>query len=141
MTVTFKEFSAARDFFDYKGSARLTGGTCLCSIATYKMDDSPKLSYTSALVLQTISSGYCYGFDIMEVTGLPSGTVYPALRRLEQQELIKSSWEAPGSALADNRPARKYYRMTRDGKETLVKAVQRYALLEQLIRAGKTKRR
>lgn len=105
------------------------------------MDDTPKLSYTSALVMQTISSGYCYGFDIMEVTGLPSGTVYPALRRLEQQELIKSSWEASSSALADNRPARKYYRMTRDGKEVLAKAVQRYALLERLVSTAKTKGR
>jgi hypothetical protein len=36
---------------------------------------SPKLSYTSFIVLQTIGAGYNYGFDIMEITGLPSGTV------------------------------------------------------------------
>jgi hypothetical protein len=47
-----------------------------------------KLSYTAALVLQTIRAGYEYGFDIMDVTALPSGTVYPTLRRLEQQDLI-----------------------------------------------------
>ena len=51
-----------------------------------------KLSYTSALLLQTISAGYEYGFDIMDVTSLPSGTVYPTLRRLEQQELVRSNW-------------------------------------------------
>jgi PadR family transcriptional regulator, regulatory protein PadR len=104
------------------------------------MDDTPKLSYTSALVLQAISSGYCYGFDIMEITGLPSGTVYPTLRRLEQQELIKSSWENQHRAFADKRPVRKYYKLTREGKETLTKAVQRYALLEQLSGAENSKR-
>jgi PadR family transcriptional regulator PadR len=81
------------------------------------MGGTLKLSYTAALVLQTISAGYNYGFDIMEVTGLPSGTVYPTLRRLEQQELVKSSWETKHTAFADQRPARKYYRLMRDGKD------------------------
>ena len=36
-----------------------------------------------ALILQALDNGYYYGFDIMDVTGLPSGTVYPALRRME----------------------------------------------------------
>ena len=58
------------------------------------MDTPVKLSHTSALILQTISHGYCYGFDIMDVTGLPSGTVYPALRRLERDRLIHSKWES-----------------------------------------------
>lgn len=105
------------------------------------MRNALKMSYTAALVLQTISSGYNYGFDIMEVTGLPSGTVYPTLRRLEQHELIKSSWETEHTAFADQRPARKYYRLTRDGKEALGNAVQRYALLDRLISAEKSKRR
>ncbi len=96
------------------------------------MSDAPKLSYTGALVLQTISAGYSYGFDIMEVTGLPSGTVYPALRRLEQQELVKSKWEREQAALAEQRPPRKYYEVTRQGKDTLARALQRYTLLDQL---------
>jgi len=100
----------------------------------------PKLSYTAALLLQTICAGYKYGFDIMEVTALPSGTVYPTLRRLEHQELLKSNWETRESAFADQRPARKYYKLTREGKETLGKAVQRYALLDQLGSAEKSKR-
>ncbi len=44
------------------------------------------LSYTMALTLQAIENGYGYGFDIMAVTGLASGTVYPALRRLESAD-------------------------------------------------------
>lgn len=105
------------------------------------MGDPLKLSYTTALILQTINSGYNYGFDIMEVTGLPSGTVYPTLRRLEQQELIKSSWETEHTAFADQRPARKYYKLTRDGKVTLENAVQHYALFDRLISFEKNKHR
>jgi PadR family transcriptional regulator, regulatory protein PadR len=104
------------------------------------MSGSLKLSYTAALVLQTISAGYNYGFDVMEITGLPSGTVYPALRRLEQQELIKSNWEREHSAFAEQRPARKYYRLTRQGKDTLARVLGRYTLFEQLVTAEKSKR-
>src|SRR5438132_628697 len=52
-----------------------------------KMETPVNLSHTSALILQTISHGYRYGFDIMDVTGLPSGTVYPALpwQRADEQ--------------------------------------------------------
>jgi len=96
------------------------------------MVDSPTLSYTSAIVLQTIGGGFNYGFDIMEVTGLPSGTVYPALRRLEQQELIHSKWEKQDAAFSEQRPARKYYQLTRRGKDALARARERFALLEQL---------
>jgi DNA-binding PadR family transcriptional regulator len=105
------------------------------------MGNTLKLSYTAVLVLQTISSGYSYGFDIMEITGLPSGTVYPALRRLEQQELIKSRWETEHTAFADQRPARKYYQLTRQGKDALAQALQRYALLEQLATTESSRRR
>jgi len=41
------------------------------------------LSYGSAAILHAVASGSRFGFDIMDVTGLTSGTVYPALDRLE----------------------------------------------------------
>ena len=56
-----------------------------------------------------------YGFDIMDATGLPSGTVYPALRRMEAAGLIVSKWEDPAVAQREQRPARKYYEVTRSG--------------------------
>jgi len=101
------------------------------------MDAPAKISHTSALILQTISQGYRYGFDIMDVTGLPSGTVYPALRRLERDGLLQSKWEA--EVLAQERPARKYYRVTRLGNEVLANAVKRYPLLERLAPEVKAK--
>ena len=100
------------------------------------METPVNLSHTSALILQTISHGYRYGFDIMDVTGLPSGTVYPALRRLERDQLIQSKWEC--EAVAQDRPQRKYYRVTRLGNEVLQNAVKRYPLLERLAPEAKT---
>lgn len=91
-----------------------------------------KISHTSALILQTVNTGYMYGFDIMEVTGLPSGTVYPALRRLEQDDLVRGSWEDEKEALGSDRPRRRYYRLTRNGKDALAGALKRYPLLAQL---------
>jgi hypothetical protein len=41
------------------------------------------LTYSTAVILQAVANGYRYGFDVIDITGLPGGTVYPALRRLE----------------------------------------------------------
>jgi len=95
------------------------------------MTDDLNLTHTSALILKVISGGCNYGFDIMERTGLQSGTVYPALRRLEQSGLIQSKWE-PGEAQELQRPQRRYYRLTAAGGRTLVKAELRYPLLQNL---------
>ena len=62
-----------------------------------------KLSNTAAMILQAISAGHIYGFSVMEVTGLPSGTVYPAMRRLERDRLILSQWEKQSVADADSK--------------------------------------
>jgi hypothetical protein len=53
------------------------------------------------VILQAINAGFVYGFSIMEMTGLPSGTVYPAMRRLECDDLIRSSWEKQSIAEAE----------------------------------------
>ncbi len=68
----------------------------------------------------------------METTGLASGTVYPALRRLEQLGLIQSKWEKASEALAQMRPARRNYKLTNLGEQALAKAMQRYPLLQQM---------
>ncbi|MBV8810641.1 MAG: helix-turn-helix transcriptional regulator [Acidobacteriaceae bacterium] len=97
------------------------------------MVDSAKLSHTAALILQTIDQGFSYGFDIMDETGLPSGTVYPALRRMEREGLISSEWESEKKATAEQRPPRKYYRITRAGSEVLELSQKRYPLLIRLV--------
>jgi DNA-binding PadR family transcriptional regulator len=92
-----------------------------------------KLSHTAALILQALDAGFVYGFSIMEMTGLPSGTVYPAMRRLERDDLIRSQWEKQSIADAEQRPPRKYYRLTAAGKSTLEASRKRYPLLVRLI--------
>src|SRR5574339_527826 len=91
------------------------------------------LSYSATVILQTVANGYQYGFDIIDITGLPGGTVYPALRRLETAGYVTSKWEKHSIALAEQRPPRKYYEMTRAGHEALAEAVKRYRLLEQTL--------
>jgi DNA-binding PadR family transcriptional regulator len=98
-----------------------------------------KLSHTAAIILQAIDAGFVYGFSIMEMAGLPSGTVYPAMRRLEREELICSRWEKQSIADAEQRPARKYYKLTAAGKTTLESSRKRYPLLERLIPSEEAK--
>lgn len=94
-----------------------------------------KLSHTAAIILQAIHHGSIYGFGIMEQTGLPSGTVYPALRRLERDLLIRSEWERQAIADEELRPPRKYYKLTRQGRTTIEASQRRYPLLARLLPA------
>jgi len=92
-----------------------------------------KLSHTAAMILKAIDAGHIYGFSVMEVTGLPSGTVYPAMRRLERDDLIRSKWEKQAIADEEQRPPRKYYDLTASGRATLRASEKRYPLLARLI--------
>ena len=94
---------------------------------------SSRLSHSAALILKVLSLGYRFGFDIMEVTGLPSGTVYPALRRLERDELVSSQWEPEAEVNGSGRPARRYYEITSQGKAAALVATNRYPLLARLV--------
>ena len=96
------------------------------------MSAEQKLSHTAALILQAVHTGDGYGFSVMEMTGLPSGTVYPAMRRLERDGLVRSQWERQAIADAGERPPRKYYRLTRLGMATLESSQRRYPLLAKL---------
>jgi PadR family transcriptional regulator, regulatory protein PadR len=97
---------------------------------------APKLSHTAAIILQAVGAGHVYGFSVMETTGLPSGTVYPALRRLEREGQIRSQWESQSVADSSQRPARKYYRITPAGQATLRASQKRYPLLARLFPAA-----
>jgi len=94
--------------------------------------DTPRLSHSAALILKALTLGFCFGLEVMEVTGLPSGTVYPALRRLERDLLVDSKWEPESEAIAKQRPARHYYEVTEAGKAAAQSATARYPLLARL---------
>ena len=88
-----------------------------------------RLSISAFTVLQAIANGYHYGFDVIDQTGLPSGTVYPALSRLERDGLVRSTWEDESSAHEEGRPARRYYRVTAPGTKALAVALSFYRAL------------
>jgi DNA-binding PadR family transcriptional regulator len=51
---------------------------------------------------------------------------------METEGWISSEWESDKKANAEQRPARKYYRITRSGAEVLGASQQRYPLLGKL---------
>ena len=55
-----------------------------------------RMTLATTLVMQAIGAGHRHGFDIVEVTGYPTGTVYPALRRLERDGYVRSHWRPSG---------------------------------------------
>jgi PadR family transcriptional regulator, regulatory protein PadR len=56
-----------------------------------------------------------YGFELMQRTRFPSGTVYPILARLERAGWITGELEMPDDASREGRPRRRLYRLTAEG--------------------------
>jgi DNA-binding PadR family transcriptional regulator len=90
------------------------------------------LSVGTVMVLHALARGHRYGFDLMEQTGLTSGTVYPALERLEGVGLARSRWENAQVAHAEKRPPRRYFEITDSGKRELIESLNRYKALAPL---------
>ena len=88
--------------------------------------------YPTLAILKAIASGYRHGFDIIDVTGLPGGTVYPALGRLESEGCLTSRWEDPAIAQQEGRPPRRYYELRPAGKRRLDDALRELKALEKL---------
>ena len=87
------------------------------------------LSLGAVMVLHSVARGCMYGFDIMEETGLTSGTIYPALDKLEALGLANSEWEEGKIAQQEKRPPRRYYQISERGEEVLLAAMNRYRSL------------
>lgn len=85
-----------------------------------------RITYPTAIVLAALDNGYRHGFEIIDVTGLRAGTVYPILRRLEAESLARSSWEHVARARAEGRPPRRNYRLTSAGRAMTRQALERY---------------
>jgi DNA-binding PadR family transcriptional regulator len=82
-----------------------------------------QLGYATIAVLRAVRDGYGYGTDIMDRTGLPSGTVYPTLSRMDERGYLRSRWEKREQADAERRPRRRYYRLTPSGEQALDAAI------------------
>ena len=92
-----------------------------------------RVTYPTAIVLLAVSRGVVYGFDIMDTTGLQSGTVYPILRRLEAAGMVRSRWEAVANARDEQRPPRRYYQVTGAGSRALRSALEKFPGLSATI--------
>ena len=88
------------------------------------------LAFGHVSILHAIADGNRFGFDVMDATGLTSGTVYPALDRLESLGLVTSQWEDVRIARRDKRPARRYFDLTTAGATALAEALTRYKNLK-----------
>jgi PadR family transcriptional regulator, regulatory protein PadR len=75
------------------------------------------------LILQTLQWGSQHGHGIAqairsrsgEVLTVETGSLYPALHRLERQGWLSSKWK-----ISENNQRAKYYSLTADGKKQLV---------------------
>ena len=83
-------------------------------------------------ILKAISNGYRHGFDIIDVTGLPGGTVYPALGKLEADRLVQSHWEDSRVAQEEGRPPRRYYELRPAGERLLQETLRQLREIERL---------
>ncbi len=77
---------------------------------------------TSLILLQLLNERDMYGYELVKELeqrsdngfSVKEGTLYPALHKLEKQEYIECYWREQ-----EKGPARKYYRITKPGKELL----------------------
>ena len=64
-----------------------------------------------------------YGLELSRATGLKSGTLYPILARLEDAGWVVSEWEQIDPSV-EGRSARRYYRLTGEGRKNARAALQ-----------------
>ena len=77
-------------------------------------EHQPRLTPQTILVLDAIINGTAEeltGADLIRVTGLQTGTLYPILSRLERAKWLSARWEN-GDPVRLGRPRRRYYRVT-----------------------------
>ena len=90
------------------------------------------LSLGTVAVLHAVAGGHRFGFDVIDATGLTSGTVYPALDRLEEMGYLRSSWEDPSTAQDEKRPPRRYFALTAGGARALADALRKHKMLKPI---------
>ena len=100
------------------------------------MDKEIKKGSIDILILSVISKGDTYGYELAKTIKLKSddlfklgeGTLYPALKRLENKHYIKSYWNETSEGTR-----RKYYKITDEGKTILDKKVSEWRQVNNLI--------
>src|SRR5215475_1022635 len=84
------------------------------------------------MILQTLQWGQQHGYGISlaiknrsgEILQVDTGSLYPALHRLEKQKWVASEWK-----VSENKQRAKYYRLTSAGKRQLAQERSRWRQL------------
>lgn len=87
------------------------------------------LGIATVTLLRAIADGHPYGLEIIQATGLASGTVYVTLGRLHKRGFLAAAWEDHRIAEQEGRPRRRYYELTEAGREALEAALESYGAL------------
>jgi PadR family transcriptional regulator, regulatory protein PadR len=88
------------------------------------------------IILALTSGGDVYGYEITKkiknytnsLYEMGEGTLYPALKRLEEKNFLTSYWGE-----ADKGGRRKYYSITKEGKEELAQKLKNWKIINALI--------
>ena len=88
------------------------------------------------LILQTVARGAEHGHGISqairarsgELLSVETGSLYPALHRLEKKGWLDSEWRS-----SENNQRAKYYTLTKSGKKQLAAEQDKWKLLVQAI--------
>jgi PadR family transcriptional regulator PadR len=88
------------------------------------------------LILQTLQWGPQHGYGLSvairnssgEILQVDTGSLYPALHRLEKQKWISSEWK-----VSDNKQRAKYYKLTTAGKKQLLRERSKWEQLKDAI--------
>jgi PadR family transcriptional regulator PadR len=88
------------------------------------------------MILQTLQWGPQHGYGISlairtrsgEILEVDTGSLYPALHRLEKQKWVAAEWK-----LSENKQRAKYYRLTAAGKRQLAHQRSRWRRLTEAI--------
>jgi PadR family transcriptional regulator PadR len=96
------------------------------------------------LVLQTLRWGAQHGYGLSQairsgsndVLRVETGSLYPALHRLEKRGLIAAEWKT-----SENKQRAKYYRLTTAGRKELVSEQSRWARMVEAVSALMAPRR
>jgi len=90
------------------------------------------------LILQTLRWGPAHGYSIgqairaasNDVFRVETGSLYPALHRLEKRRLVRAEWKT-----SDNKQRAKYYRLTAAGRRQLTREQSRWKQLVDAVHA------
>ena len=88
------------------------------------------------MILQTLQWGQQHGYGIAlairtrsgEILEVDTGSLYPALHRLEKQKWVASEWK-----ISDNKQRAKYYRLTAAGRRQLAQELSRWQRMTEAI--------